>query len=123
MLPLLVFQDLSSETVVRATRESDRATDTAADVVVVTREELEATNERSLPRQLAEAAGVWVQETNLGGGSPIIQGIMAAEGGHMIPSQGAVPIIRNGVVVGACGVGGGTSQQDEDVARAAVAKL
>src|ERR671934_979204 len=27
-------------------------------------------------------------------GSPIIQGIAAAEGGHMIPSQGAVPIIR-----------------------------
>ena len=56
-------------------------------------------------------------------GSPIIQGIAAAEGGHMIPSQGAVPIIRNGVVDGACGVGGGTSQQDEDVARAAIAKL
>jgi uncharacterized protein GlcG (DUF336 family) len=56
-------------------------------------------------------------------GSPIIQGIMAAEGGHMIPSQGAVPITKGGVVVGACGVGGGTSQQDEDVARAAVAKL
>src|SRR5881409_2460930 len=56
-------------------------------------------------------------------GSPIIQGIAAAEGGHMIPSQGAVPIIRNGVVEGACGVGGGTSQQDEDVAKAAVAKL
>jgi uncharacterized protein GlcG (DUF336 family) len=56
-------------------------------------------------------------------GSPIIQGIMAAEGGHMIPSQGAVPIIRNGVVEGACGVGGGTSQQDEDCARAGVAKL
>ena len=35
----------------------------------------------------------------------------------------AVPIIRNGVVDGACGVGGGTSQQDEDVARAAIAKL
>jgi len=56
-------------------------------------------------------------------GSPIIQGIVAAEGGHMIPSMGAVPIIRNGVVEGACGVGGGTSQQDEDVAKAAVAKL
>jgi glc operon protein GlcG len=56
-------------------------------------------------------------------GTPIIQGIAAAEGGHMIPSQGAVPIIRNGVVEGACGVGGGTSQQDEDCARAAVAKL
>jgi len=56
-------------------------------------------------------------------GSPIVQGIMAAEGGHMIPSQGAVPIVRNGVVVGACGVGGGTAQQDEDCARAGVAKV
>lgn len=56
-------------------------------------------------------------------GSPIIQGIAAAEGGHMIPSQGAVPIIRGGMVDGACGVGGGTAQQDEDCARAGVAKL
>ena len=56
-------------------------------------------------------------------GSPIIQGIAAAEGGHMIPSQGAVPIIKNGVLEGACGVGGGTAQQDEDCARAGVAKL
>ena len=56
-------------------------------------------------------------------GTPIVQGIIAAEGGHMIPSQGAVPIIRNGVVEGACGVGGGTAQQDEDCARAGVAKL
>ena len=56
-------------------------------------------------------------------GTPIIQGIAHAEGGHMIPSQGAVPIIRNGVVDGACGVGGGTSQQDEDCARTGVSKL
>ena len=56
-------------------------------------------------------------------GTPIIQGIAAAEGGHMIASQGAVPIVRNGVVDGACGVGGGTAQQDEDCARAGVAKL
>ncbi|HEU5193355.1 MAG TPA: heme-binding protein [Methylomirabilota bacterium] len=56
-------------------------------------------------------------------GSPIISGIAAAEGGHMIVSQGAVPIIRNGVVEGACGVGGGTAQQDEDCARAGVAKI
>ena len=55
--------------------------------------------------------------------SPIIRGIGAAEGGHMIPSQGAVPIIRNGAVEGACGVGGGTSQQDEDCARAGVGRL
>ena len=62
--------------------------------------------------QLAERAG-----------TPIIQGIAAAEGGHMIPSQGAVPIMKGGVVEGACGVGGGTAQQDEDCAVAGVAKL
>jgi glc operon protein GlcG len=56
-------------------------------------------------------------------GSPIVQGIAAAEGGHMIVSQGAVPIIRNGIVEGACGVGGGSAQQDEDCARAGVAKI
>ena len=53
----------------------------------------------------------------------IIQGILSAEGGHIIPAQGAVPIVRNGVVEGACGVGGGTSQEDEDCATAGVAAL
>src|SRR5258708_37193898 len=42
-------------------------------------------------------------------GRPIIQGIAAAEGGHMLPSPGAVPIIRNAVVRGACGVSGSTA--------------
>ena len=51
-------------------------------------------------------------------GAPIVLGIAAAEGGHMIPSQGAVPIIRNGSVIGAIGCGGGTGQEDEDCARA-----
>jgi glc operon protein GlcG len=54
---------------------------------------------------------------------PTPRGIAAAEGDHMIMGQGAVPIIRNGAVEGACGVGGGTSQQDEDCARAGVAQL
>ncbi|PON16111.1 heme-binding protein [Candidatus Entotheonella serta] len=54
---------------------------------------------------------------------PTFRGIVAAEGGHAILGQGAVPIIRNGVVEGACGVGGGTGQQDEDCARAGVEQL
>jgi len=54
---------------------------------------------------------------------PTPRGIAAAEGGHMIMGQGAVPIIRDGVVEGACGVGGGTSQEDEDCARAGVELL
>ncbi|MDP6549627.1 MAG: heme-binding protein [Dehalococcoidia bacterium] len=55
--------------------------------------------------------------------TPIIRGILVAEGGHGIPSKGALPIIRNGVVEGAVGVGGGTAQEDEDCARAGLAKL
>ena len=55
--------------------------------------------------------------------TPIIRGIVGAEGGHMIPSQGAVPISRDGVVVGACGVGGGTGEEDEECAQAGVALI
>ena len=54
---------------------------------------------------------------------PTFRGIMAGEGGHMIMGQGAVPVMRNGILDGACGVGGGTSQEDEDCARAGVALL
>ena len=54
---------------------------------------------------------------------PTPAGINAASGGEMIMGQGAVPIIRNGVIEGACGVGGGTSQQDEDCAKAGLATL
>lgn len=54
---------------------------------------------------------------------PTPRGIQAASGGHMIMGQGAVPILRNGVVVGACGVGGGTAQEDEDCARAGADQL
>ena len=54
---------------------------------------------------------------------PTPRGIAAASGGEMIMGQGAVPIIRNGVVEGACGVSGGTAQEDEDCSRAGLAQL
>ncbi len=54
---------------------------------------------------------------------PIHQGIIHAEGGRIIPGKGGVPIIRNGVVDGACGTGGGTGDQDEVCAAAGVACL
>ena len=54
---------------------------------------------------------------------PTLRGIAASEGNHMYYGQGAVPIFRNGVLVGACGVGGGTAQEDEDCARAGAEKL
>ena len=54
---------------------------------------------------------------------PTPRGIALRSGGEMIMGQGAVPILKNGVVIGACGVGGGTSQEDEDCARAGVELL
>ncbi|PKB68598.1 MAG: hypothetical protein BZY81_01410 [SAR202 cluster bacterium Io17-Chloro-G4] len=53
---------------------------------------------------------------------PTPRGIAIAEGGHMIMGQGGVPVIKDGAVEGAVGVGGGTSQEDEDCAKAGIAK-
>ena len=41
----------------------------------------------------------------------------------MILGRGAVPILREGQVIGACGVGGGTSEEDEECAQAGVARV
>lgn len=54
---------------------------------------------------------------------PTLRGIAEAEGKHMFYGQGAMPIFRQGVLIGACGVGGGTAQEDEDCARAGVERL
>ena len=54
---------------------------------------------------------------------PTLRGIVMAEGNHMFLGQGAVPIFRGGVLIGACGVGGGTAQEDEDCARAGAESL
>ena len=54
---------------------------------------------------------------------PTFRGIVAADGGRMILGRGAVPIRRDGLIIGACGVGGGTGEQDEECAMAGVAKL
>ena len=53
---------------------------------------------------------------------PTLRGIAAAEGNHMFYDQGAVPIFRQGVPIGACG-GFGTDRDDEDCARAEGKKL
>ncbi len=65
-----------SETVVTAPRAERLATDNAVTHVVVSGAELEATGERSLPRAISQAAGIFVQETNLGGGAPILRGMI-----------------------------------------------
>ena len=57
------------------------------------------------------------------GDSPVIQAIMATQGGKIIPAQGALAIVQNGQVVGAIGGSGGTAQQDEDCARMGLSAL
>ncbi len=52
--------------------------------------------------------------------APVFRGLMAMEGGHMIPGQGALPVFRNGELIGAVGGSGGTAQEDEDAARAGI---
>ncbi len=52
--------------------------------------------------------------------SPVFRGLMAMEGGHMSPGQGALPAFKGGELVGAVGGSGGTAQQDEDAARAGI---
>ncbi|MET0870892.1 MAG: heme-binding protein [Paeniglutamicibacter terrestris] len=55
--------------------------------------------------------------------APIMTGIAQAEGGHIFYAQGAVPIFIDGVLAGACGVGGGTGEQDEQCASAGLTAL
>ena len=55
--------------------------------------------------------------------APVFRGLMAMEGGHMIPGQGALPAYRGSELVGAVGGSGGTAQQDEDAARAGIEAL
>ena len=54
---------------------------------------------------------------------PTMRAILLQWGGRFIMGQGAVPIIRDGEVIGACGAGGGTAQEDEDCARAGIAAI
>ena len=55
--------------------------------------------------------------------APVFRGLMAMEGGHMIPGQGAVPAYRNGELIGAVGGSGGTAQEDEDASLAGIQSL
>jgi outer membrane receptor protein involved in Fe transport len=78
LLPLLLVlpaQDIT-QTVVTAPRAGRTATAPGISEQVITAEELAATGERSLPRAISKASGLFVQETNLGGGAPIVRGLI-----------------------------------------------
>ena len=71
----------------------------------------------------ANASAAWMQASGAltdNAQSPVSRGFMAMMDGRMIPGQGALPVYRNGEIIGAVGGSGGPSQEDEDVARAGI---
>ena len=54
---------------------------------------------------------------------PTFRALEIQMGGRFIMGQGAMPIFREGAVIGACSVGGGTPQEDEECARAGIAAV
>ena len=49
-------------------------------------------------------------------GSPFWAAVPAALKGEILPTIGAVPLMKNGKCIGAIGCGGGTGEQDHDCA-------
>ncbi len=57
-------------------------------------------------------------------GSPVYDAIAdQLSGRRFVPRQGAVPLTDSTGVIGAIGVSGGTSQEDEDIARAGASAI
>ena len=52
-----------------------------------------------------------------------MQHTAAASGGKLTTLKGGVPIVVDGQVIGAVGVGGATGEQDAEIAQAGVAAL
>ena len=55
--------------------------------------------------------------------SPVMQAFMLSVPGECVPAQGAVPVLRDGRVLGAIGVSGAKAEEDEEIAKAGVAAI
>ena len=52
--------------------------------------------------------------------APVFQAFTVMQDGNFIMGQGALPVYKDGELIGAVGSSGGNSQEDEDVARAGI---
>lgn len=66
----------SSDVLVISPRDDAPLTATSAHTVLLSADDLERTGERSLPRAISRAAGVFLLESNLGGGAPVLRGLL-----------------------------------------------
>ena len=69
------------------------------------------------------AFGVPSAELSERANNPVMRALMHMEDGQVIPQQGALPIKRGNEVIGAVGVSGARSDEDEEIARAGLAAL
>jgi outer membrane receptor protein involved in Fe transport len=67
---------LPPPTAVEIPRAEPPASEPVDELLVITAEELAASGERSLPKMIEKASHGWVQETNLGGGAPVLRGLL-----------------------------------------------
>jgi uncharacterized protein GlcG (DUF336 family) len=67
----------------------------------------------SFQQPTSELAGV--------AGQTWFQSLVVSSGGRIMPGGGAIPIVEGGAVVGAIAVAGGTDEQDQQCAQAAIA--
>ncbi len=54
---------------------------------------------------------------------PVMRSLVQYTGGYMTPQQGGLPILRGAVLLGAIGVSGAKSEEDEVIAQAGVDAL
>ena len=69
------------------------------------------------------AFGVPSAELSERANNPVMRALMQMEDGLIIPQQGALPIKRGTQLIGAIGVSGARSEEDEEVARAGIGAL
>ena len=48
-------------------------------------------------------------------GRPVAHGLQAMHHGRFMPQQGAMPVFKGGVLVGAVGTAGGSGEEDEEI--------
>ncbi len=75
-LSTMSLEELLNTTVVTAARHVQKNIDSPRFISVITAEDILQKNYRTVPEALNEMVGVLVQETNYGGGSPIIRGMV-----------------------------------------------
>lgn len=77
--PFVAPEDTNVRLVYSVNRVAESPFETSRAVQVLTRDDIWRRGARTLPEVLMEEAGVFVQQTNYGGGSPIIRGLVGKQ--------------------------------------------